>query len=360
MVALQYFSPDYRTSAERFRAAAAQWRGAAATFTHPAQRGRQGEPLAIDVAWFGPSDAERVFLYTLGMHGLEGFAGCAILLQWLDSVGGRLPPGQAVLAVHAVNPWGFSHLSRTTENNVDLNRNFIDFAGGELRDNPIYAELHPLLCPEDWTPETIAAGRAAMAQANERHGVPAVTDALARGQYDFPDGLFYGGRAPEWSHRTLAEILRRFLPAGRRVTAIDLHTGLGPYGQPYFLCFHPPESAAYARVAESFGEGVREADKSYLGGVRPRFSGLLVDALGTLVEHRSFTALVIEFGTRPHNQVKDSLRLDRWLKFGRPDPAADRAALYAQVLEDYCPSSADWRRSVLSQSNELLSRALSM
>jgi hypothetical protein len=167
-------------------------------------------------------------------------------------------------------------------------------------------------------------------------------------------------RPPEWSHRTLGEILRRFLPAGRKVTAIDLHTGLGPYGQPYFLCFHPTGGAPYARVAEVFGEGVREADKSYQGGVRPRFSGLLIDALGTLVEHRSFTALVIEFGTRPHNQVKDSLRLDRWLKFGRPHPHADRVALYAQVLEDYCPSSPDWRRSVLGCSNDLLDRAVAM
>jgi hypothetical protein len=359
-VALEYFSPDYRTSAERFRNSAARWGAEAATYEHPAKRGRKDEALAIDVAWFGPRDADRVFLYTLGMHGLEGFAGSAVLLQWLDSLGGRLPPGQAVLAVHAVNPWGFSHLSRTTENNVDLNRNFLDFGKAELRGNPIYAELHPLLCPDDWTPETIAAGRAAMAAANERYGVPAVTDALARGQYDHADGLFYGGRAPEWSHRTLAEALRRFLPPGRKVTAIDLHTGLGPYAQPYFLCFHPADSRAYARVAEVFGEGVREANRSYQGGVRPNFSGLLIDALGTLVEHRSFTGLVIEFGTRPHNQVKDSLRLDRWLKFGRPDPNANRAALYAQVLGDYCPASPEWRRGVLSHSNELLTRGLAL
>jgi hypothetical protein len=32
-----------------------------------------------------------------------------------------------VVALHALNPWGFSHLSRTDEANIDLNRNFDDY-----------------------------------------------------------------------------------------------------------------------------------------------------------------------------------------------------------------------------------------
>jgi len=359
-MSLEYFAADYAAAAAAFHALAEQLGAATARYRHPTHRGGQGEELSMDVAWFGPADAPRVFLYTLGCHGPEGFCGNAIVRQWLTGRQGRLPEGQALLVVHAVNPWGFSHQTRTTENNVDINRNFLDFATATLRPNPVYAGLHPALCPDDWTAPTIAEGRAAIERANETHGVPAVTDALARGQYEFPDGLFYGGRAPEWSNRTLREILARHLPPGRDVVAIDLHTGLGPYGLPYFLCFQPPESEGWERVCRAYGEGVREAHKSYQGGRRPDFTGLLIDALGHIVQHRRYAGLVIEFGTRAHNQVKDALRLDRWLKFGRGTAQADRATLKQQVVEDFCPSNPEWRRSVLAHSDALLDKALGL
>jgi len=359
-MSLHYFAPDYAAAAASFRTLAERLGGRHRRFEHPTHRGPAGEELSIDLAWFGPEDAARVLLFTIGCHGPEGFTGSAVIRQWLEGRQGRLPPGQALLVVHAVNPWGFAHRTRTTENNVDINRNFIDFAAAPLRHNPIYAELHPALCPDDWTAETIAAGRSAIQRANEAHGVPAVTDALARGQYEHADGLFYGGRGPEWSNRTLHEALQRHLPRGRDVVAIDLHTGLGPYGLPYFLCFHPEGSEGWERVCRAYGQGVRDAHEQYQGGRRPTFTGLLIDALGRIVEHRRYAGLVIEFGTRAHNQVKDALRLDRWLKFGRGRCETDRASLVRQVMEDFYPSNPDWRRSVLANSDALVDAALDL
>ena len=48
-------------------------------------------------------------------------------------VAGRL----GVVLVHGLNPYGFAHFTRTTENNVDLNRNFIDRSEGPPRSTPI-------------------------------------------------------------------------------------------------------------------------------------------------------------------------------------------------------------------------------
>ncbi len=50
--------------------------------------------------------------------------------------------------IHAVNPFGFSHLKRTNEDNIDLNRNFNDFST-PYPDNPVYEEVHDLLVPKD-------------------------------------------------------------------------------------------------------------------------------------------------------------------------------------------------------------------
>ena len=51
--------------------------------------------------------------------------------------------------VHAINPHGFAWLRRVTEENVDLNRNFVDH-GGPHPANDAYDALHPALCPERW------------------------------------------------------------------------------------------------------------------------------------------------------------------------------------------------------------------
>ena len=360
---VEFFSPDYCTASERFRTVCASLGVVTDRYVNPAGLGSRGEELAIDVAWFGPRTAERVLLLSTGIHGLEGFCGSAIILQWLTRRQACLPPGQAVLIVHAANPWGFSHLSRTNENNVDLNRNFVDFKTAVLQPNPIYGLLHNALCPANWTASTIAAGRAALVDANNTYGVPAVTDALARGQYEIADGLFYGGRGPEWSNVTLRKVLADQLSPGRIVTAVDLHTGLGAYGQPFLLCCHLPESDAYERVVRAYGESVRDANKTYTGGRIPNFTGLWIDAIGQLGAHRTYCGLVIEFGTRrndPHDQVKDALRLDRWLKFGQSDTPIDRPSLQAKVLEDYCPNTEEWRQSVLSYSDELIEKAITM
>ncbi len=142
------FSDSYPEARTRFLAAASTAGASVHTQVLP-MSGTQGEVLAMDVAVQGPPDATRVLMTTSAVHGIEGFCGSAIqsgLLQHLT-----LPPGVAVVHVHAVNPHGFSHARRVNEDNVDLNRNFIDF-GQALPVNADYADIHKLLLPEQGPP----------------------------------------------------------------------------------------------------------------------------------------------------------------------------------------------------------------
>ena len=41
--------------------------------------------------------------------------------------------------IHALNPFGFAHLRRANEDNVDLNRNFVDHEGGNYPENDLFA-----------------------------------------------------------------------------------------------------------------------------------------------------------------------------------------------------------------------------
>jgi hypothetical protein len=60
-------------------------------------------------------------------HGIEGFCGSGAQTAWYATGAWReIPPDVAQLHLHAVNPHGFAWLRRVNEDNVDLNRNFVD------------------------------------------------------------------------------------------------------------------------------------------------------------------------------------------------------------------------------------------
>jgi Protein of unknown function (DUF2817) len=121
------FSENYPEARSKFIEAVKDAGGAASRYLLD-RRGPDGGELSTDVAWFGPRDAKRVFVTISGTHGVEGFYGSATQIEWLRrGEVGRLPPGSASLLIHAINPFGFAWLRRTNEDNIDINRNWVDF-----------------------------------------------------------------------------------------------------------------------------------------------------------------------------------------------------------------------------------------
>src|SRR3546814_17471906 len=107
-----------------------------------------------------------------------------------------------MLFVHAVNPFGFAHMLRVNENNVDLNRNFLDFAA-PLPPNPVYAAIAQTLPPPTGLgADLVAAWDAAIASAVAAHGDWAVPNPLTCRQYQAPAGLAPGGDPPQRSTHT--------------------------------------------------------------------------------------------------------------------------------------------------------------
>src|SRR5215510_13293421 len=107
-----------------FHALAARARAMVETLPLDA-KGPAGESLGIDIAWIGSRQPKNVLVHSSGLHGVEGFAGSAIHLQFLNALP-TLAPDTAILLVHILNPFGMAWLRRVNENNVDLNRNFIE------------------------------------------------------------------------------------------------------------------------------------------------------------------------------------------------------------------------------------------
>lgn len=223
--ALGAFSRTYAESRGKFLDAARAAGAAITQHAHPLP-GPAGEALATDTAWLGPEDASRVLVVLSATHGVEGLAGSGPQVHWLRHPD-ALPADTAVLLVHAVNPHGFAWLRRVTEENVDLNRNWVDFSK-PLPENPGYAELHAHYVPRALDAGTLAAADATIADFRRRHGDDAERVARSSGQYTHADGLFFGGTGPTWARRTSEAILAAHLGRARTVAIVDLHTGLGP------------------------------------------------------------------------------------------------------------------------------------
>ena len=81
----KFFSPDYFTARDRFREAAKNADVRLEVIPLDA-KGPGDKDLGIDIAWFGSENPRRVVLHSSGLHGVEGFAGSAIQLQFIANL----------------------------------------------------------------------------------------------------------------------------------------------------------------------------------------------------------------------------------------------------------------------------------
>jgi len=355
MSASRYFSATYAEARERFRAAAQAAGAALDRFDNPG-KGPAGEALSTDTAWFGPRDAGHALVLVSGTHGVEGFCGSGAQAGWIGQGGPRrLPAGLGVLAIHAINPHGFAWLRRVTEDNVDLNRNFPDFAE-PLPRNSAYDEIADAICPREWTGKGRAAADAALAAYAARHGDFALQSAITGGQYAHAGGLFYGGKGPTWSHRTLKAAAGKYLSRARHVAMIDFHTGLGPYGYGELICPHPPDSEVVKRAEAWFGKEMTVPARG--NSASAVIVGTLGAGLAAALPGAALTDIGLEYGTQPQKDVLLALRADNWLHLhGDPDSPQGRA-IKKQIRAAFYPDEEDWKEKVLARALEVIGRAI--
>src|SRR5258708_27772044 len=190
MADLSAFSQSYAEARTKFLEVAGP---RVKNYLHSDVKGAAAEDLYLDVAVLGSPDASRIFAVGCGTHGIEGYPGSAALAHWLRSGGAkRIPKDTAVVFFHAHNPWGFAHKTRVTEENVDLNRNFIDF-GRARPANPGYEEVHQIITPAHWDEPSVDAVFQRLAQFRKLLGEQAFSDALNRGEETPPPGGLYRG-----------------------------------------------------------------------------------------------------------------------------------------------------------------------
>ncbi|HSV61382.1 MAG TPA: M14 family metallopeptidase [Variovorax sp.] len=357
---VEAFSPSYAQARQKFLQACLAAGLTVQAHPHPLT-GREGEELAMDVALDGPADASQLLVLTSACHGAEGHCGSGVQVfalrddEWREKARAA---GVAVLYVHALNPHGFSWGRRVTHEGVDINRNFVDFSKKPLPANEAYAQLHALLLPEEWPPT--AQNQAAIEAWIAEHGIKAYQAAVTAGQYQFPDGLFFGGNAPTWSNKTFRQVLREQAGSARKLAWIDLHTGLGPngHGERIFAC--RDDKAAYARANAWWGSQAHPVTSIYDGSSSSALlNGLMWNAVYQECPQAEFTAIALEYGTLPMLEVTGALRADHWLhKY--PEKAAPELAeaIRARMLEAFYTDTDAWKGQIISQARQAMFQAV--
>ena len=349
------FSGSYPVARERFRGAA---RAAAAPLDRHllAGEGPDGGELAVDVALVGARNPRRAVVVSSGLHGVEGFFGSAVQLEWLHRFrrgSAPVPGGTLVVLLHAVNPFGFAWRRRANEDNVDLNRNFL--ADGETYAGTPghYDRVHVLLNPPT-PPPRLDPFRLRAAWAVRRHGLSVLQNAVATGQYEHPSGLFFGGREAAASTRLVQERFWSWTRGAEEVLHLDLHTGLGDYAD-YRLLIEPPHLSDLGWYRSRFdpdrvvpvGDDTPYAARGVMGAWLARHAG-----------PRSYRFACLEFGTYGPLRVLAALRAENRAHHHSVPGAAAYGRAKRELVECFCPARRLWRRKALGRALEVIGQAV--
>ncbi|MEZ5647209.1 MAG: M14 family metallopeptidase [Burkholderiaceae bacterium] len=311
----------------------------------------------------------RLLVVSSGVHGVEGPTGSAVQRLFMHEfltperlVGPLADTG--ILLLHAVNPYGFAHDRRFTENNVDLNRNASVNGSLYKTVNKGYPLVDPLINPQG-PANTASLGHRlfhlrSIAMIAE-HGMPALRQAVLQGQYQVPKGIYFGGQMLEPQLQALAPVVAPILDEYPLSMSIDLHTGYGERGRLH-LFFDPPADPKVRKGLETAFDGQRidwgSGDDFYT--VTGDFAGWL----GKLRSGGTHLPAVFEFGTMDSQKTLGSIKSlhltvleNQGAQFGYATPA-DEERIKHDYREMFYPSSPDWRIKVIHDSQAMLQAVL--
>lgn len=298
----------------------------------------------MDIACVGRDDAKAAIVVVSGTHGIEGFCGSGIqtnILRNSDDALGMLG-GLKLILLHGHNPYGFAWLRRVNEDNVDLNRNYVNFSEKqEMNDD--YLRVKNLVLPDEFNEES----EQAISDWIEENGIEEYQKVVLGGQRVDPDGVFYGGTGPAWSNKMVHELLPKLTTAQQYIGLIDVHTGLGPWGHGELIHAYAKGSREYEDLREWYGEdmiGINAGEYGDVVAAVPR--GPIVSSMDMILPRKQSYAFVVEYGTVELERVIRALMEDNWLHIkGEPDSTRG-AEIKDEMRACFYDESQEWREKI--------------
>jgi hypothetical protein len=320
--------------------------------------GPDDEQLTIDVAWKHESSRLPTLFVSSGCHGVEGYFGSEVQRAWLDTIGRQAYlKSLNVVVLHALNPFGFAWHRRWNEDGIDLNRNFLTAGEAYQGVHPDYQRLNAFLNPTQppgWS--DLYYPRAIRELA--RIGFQAAAEAVAQGQYEFPGGLFFGGKQLSESGCIVSQHYDEWIPEASPVLHFDLHTGLGKWGACQLMIDRPmkPDDREWLSQALESPELKMAADDDFAYVARGGFGNWCAEQHPQADYH----FICIEIGTYHALRVLRGLRWENALaRQGLTSNSRQRAG--ERLRDLFFPRHTRWRSNSVRDSLRNIERgALAM
>jgi hypothetical protein len=350
-----YFLGSYDSARTRFRATAAELAAAHAgaevgNYAVPSASDRD---LTTDFLYLPAKTPERLVIFTSGVHGAEAFVGSAVqemlMRRWLPSVS---LDTTSVLFVHAMNPWGYRHRRRVTEQNIDLNRNLSTNPDLFATPNADYAKLDAFLNPKHpvstWDVNTDILELVAELAS---HGQTVLRNATLVGQYDHDHGIYFGGRAPVPQKASMEQLFARVIAPHDAVFLMDLHTGYGERGKLHYFGDAGPRSGdAMKTVFAGFAIDSAETNPDFY-----ETNGDMVVWLGQIIpESKTYIGTTLEYGTLDSQTTIGGIRSLQRMRLenqgfhhGFSNERTKRGVLQ-RFADMFDPPDSRWRKQIMA------------
>lgn len=350
-------APDYFSSRDEFRswvALAKESSYSAQLYSDKVESSVSGD-LSVDSLYVKRPEAKGLLIMTAGVHGVEAPAGFLVLRKLIKENWRELEDTKLdFYFVHSVNPYGFAFKRRVNENNVDLNRNFLIDRQLFGKSSETYKELYPVLNPQKklkrswWRSATRFASHIWNALT---YDFQQMRQAIAEGQYEFPEGIFYGGDTEQDETLIMQQRILPLVDSYKAVLFLDLHTGLGEEGEMLLFANSDQSHTSVDAFDATFrGFKTRQGDDEDLyepdGDIEDFFCHLIIKKKKTCVP------MTIEFGSVPTKSVLASIqRLNRFIDENQAqnqgtEPAELNAQITQEFFETFTILKDSWRRQV--------------
>jgi hypothetical protein len=317
--------------------------------------------LAIDYLYIPQKNKpnERLLILTSGIHGVEAPTGSAIEIAFINKIlDSNITDNMGLLIVHNINPYGYYFNRRVTENNIDLNRNFIDTSTLKPFANEAYNKFNGFLNPtgkvsSSWINKTTLFFKAIFYLIV--YGKKQLTQAIVGGQYQFPIGIYYGGSTKEPNVLFLEKLFNEKGNAYSKILHIDLHTGYGERGRLHF--FSNKTVLQLKGFNELFsGFSIDSGDDKDFYNTMGSFDQFTLNVF----DNKTTIPMTFEFGTMNSQTIlgsfyslKNMIYENQGLQYGF-DSNFSKEVITRDFLDMFNPSDEKWRAKVVNEGNETL------
>ena len=320
----------------------------------------ESDDLYIDSIYIPATEKQtNLIVITTGVHGIEGYIGSVMLdVFWTEIYESEINKANTgVLVVANVNPYGMKYHRRYNENNVDLNRNFIlDWESFDTTVNKDYPKVDTFLGPDDTMGNIVGhelSFYGSMIKELIEDGADTISNALLGGQYEYAEGVYYGGNGDEASTAYLKDVFKQTLESDyENIVHIDVHSGYGPrYNMVIFNSVF--ETMTEAESVELFGYDYIIANDSEdfyaTTGDTTDFYYRLKEKLGT---DNTLFSTCFEFGTIGDSFLDSIISMKYTVEenqnhWNPSDNETTNKIIKERYQELFYPTEKDWREKTI-------------